>query len=135
MHFIELNYKYRDEPRDLIIPIEFVPSNLGMGEIAYFICPKTLKRCRKLHCIHGWFYHRSAFNGCYYDSQIVSKRFRRYTTALNNYRDFSELHKQQHKKYRKTHYRGKPTKGEIQLLKKLQLAQLGEDVIDTLLML
>ena len=46
--YIELDYKYRDEPRNYKVYLTSTPSNLNRGEIWYFICPQTKKRCRKL---------------------------------------------------------------------------------------
>ena len=46
--YIELDYKYRDEPRNYKVYLTSTPSNLYKCEIRYFICPHTKKRCRKL---------------------------------------------------------------------------------------
>ena len=62
--FIELDYKYRDEPRNYKIQLVSVPSNLSKGLIWYFLCPQTNKRCRKLYSIGGYFLHREAFQDC-----------------------------------------------------------------------
>ena len=53
--YIELDYKYRDEPRNYKVYLTSTPSNLNKGEIWYFICPQTKKRCRKLYSIGGYF--------------------------------------------------------------------------------
>lgn len=135
IHSIELSYRYDKEPRKLIVRIEFVPSNLGTGEIPYFRCPKTFKRCKKLHCIHGWFYHRTAFKYCYYDSQIVSKKFRSYTHALNLSREIGQLYSKRYQKHRKTHYRGKKTKVVEQLDKQIELANYGSGMFERLLLM
>src|SRR5690606_41561878 len=44
--YIELDYKYRDEPRNYKISLVSLPSNLGKGLIWYFLCPQTNKLCR-----------------------------------------------------------------------------------------
>lgn len=64
--YIELNYQYGNEPRKYKVYLDCVPSNLGKGEVWYFLCPKTHKRCRKLYSVDGYFFHREAFNGCMY---------------------------------------------------------------------
>ena len=63
-----------DEPRNYKVYLTSTPSNLNRGEIWYFICPQTKKRCRKLYSIGGYFLHREAFNGCMYKIQIESKK-------------------------------------------------------------
>jgi len=132
---IELDYQYQKQPRNYSVSIVYLPSNLGVGEIEYFICPKTNTRCRKLHCINGWFYHRTAFSGCYYDCQIVCKKLRTYTVALNLNRDIGELYAKRFQKYRKTHYRGKKTKIVQQLDKQIALGEYGGRMVETLLMM
>ena len=74
--YIELDYKYRDEPRNYKVRLVSMPSNLGKGLIWYFLCPQTNKRCRKLYSIGGYFLHREAFNGCMYETQTQSKKYR-----------------------------------------------------------
>lgn len=135
IHSIELNYRFNKEPRTLIVRIEFVPSNLGIGEIAYFRCPKTLKRCTKLHCINGWFYHHTAFKGCYYEGQTACKRFRAFSHALNLNSIIDELIAKRYQKHRKTHYRGKKTKVVEQLDKQIELANYGSGMFERLLMM
>jgi len=74
--YIELDYKYRDEPRNYKVRLVSMPSNLGKGFFWYFLCPQTNKRCRKLYLISGYFLHREAFNGCMYETQTQSKCYR-----------------------------------------------------------
>lgn len=74
--YIELDYKFRGELRNYEVYLTSTPSNLKRGEIWYFICPQTIKRCRKLYSINGYFLHREAFNGSMYESQTQSKQYR-----------------------------------------------------------
>lgn len=74
--YIELGYSYGDKPRKYRIRLVSVSSNLGAGEVWYFLCPTTSMRCRILYSVGGWFLHREAFSGVYYDSQIRSKKTR-----------------------------------------------------------
>jgi hypothetical protein len=39
--YIELEYKYNDEPRNCKLSLVSMPSNLGKGLIWYFLCPET----------------------------------------------------------------------------------------------
>ena len=76
--YLELDYKYKDEPRNYKIELVSVPSNLGKGVVWYFLCPQTKKRCRKLYLISGYFLHREAFNGCMYACQTKSRETREF---------------------------------------------------------
>src|SRR5690606_7548140 len=80
--FVELDYKYREEPRNYKVRLVSMPSNLGKGLIWYFLCPQTNKRCRKLYSIGGYFLHREAFNGCMYETQTQSKKYRQLDKTL-----------------------------------------------------
>ncbi len=66
--YFEVSYRINQIPIRYKIPLVSIPSNLGKGIIWYFICPKTQKRCRKLHLVGSYFYHRTAFN-CLYEKQ------------------------------------------------------------------
>ena len=37
--YIELDYKYRDEPRKYKVGLVTIPANIGKGVIWYFVCP------------------------------------------------------------------------------------------------
>lgn len=102
------------------------PSNLGKGEIWYFICPRTGKRCRKLHLVDTYFLHRSAEPKALYELQTWSKETRLEAT-LPMYRGLSADHvySELYGKYFKKTYRGKPTKRYIRLL--ARLSKLGEE--------
>jgi len=118
--YIELDYKYRDEPRNYKVYLTSTPSNLNRGEIWYFICPHTNKRCRKLYSIGGYFLHREAFKGCMYESQIQSKRYRELDKTFGAYFKSDDLYSQLYKKHFKKYYAGKPTKKYLQLMKQIQ---------------
>jgi hypothetical protein len=54
-----------------------VPSNLGKGNVYYFECPLTKRRCRILYLAYGSlvFKSRYAYNEpIYYEAQVCSKR-------------------------------------------------------------
>lgn len=118
--YIELDYKYNDEPRNYKIRLVSIPSNLGKGFIWYFLCPQTNKRCRKLYLIGGYFLHREAFNGCMYESQIQSKRYRQLGKTLGAYLRTDDLYSQLHQKYFKKTYAGKPTKKYLRIMEQIQ---------------
>ena len=110
--YIELDYKYKDEPRSYKVYLTSTPSNLNRGEIWYFLCPQTKKRCRKLFSIGGYFLHREAFKGCMYKSQTVSKSFRQIDTILGLYFKGDAVNERHFKKT----YKGKLTKRYLIIL-------------------
>jgi len=121
--FIELDYKYRDEPRNYKIQLVSVPSNLGKGLIWYFLCPQTKKRCRKMYSIGGYFLHREAFQGCMYESQTHSKYYRSLDKTLKAYFRTDRLYEQLYKKHFKQTYAGKPTKKYLRIMEQIQKAE------------
>lgn len=120
--YIELNYKYRDEPRNYKLSLVSMPSNLGRGLIWYFLCPQTNKRCRKLYSIDGYFLHREAFNGCMYETQTQSKKYRQLDKTLGAYLKEDELYSQLYQKHFKKTYAGKPTKKYLRIIEQIQKA-------------
>ena len=121
--YIELDYKYRDEPRNYKVYLTSTPSNLNKGEIWYFICPQTKKRCRKLYSIGGYFLHREAFNGCMYETQTQSKKYRQLDKTLGAYIKSDNLYSELYKKNFKKTYAGKPTKKYLRIMEQIQKAE------------
>lgn len=121
--YIELDYKYRDEPRNYKVRLVSVPSNLGKGLIWYFLCPQTKKRCRKLYSIGGYFLHREAFNGCMYETQTQSKKYRQLDKTLGAYFKSDNLYSELYKKNFKKTYAGKPTKKYLRIMEQIQKAE------------
>ena len=118
--YIELDYKYRDEPRKYKVYLTSTHSNLNKGEIWYFICPQTKKRCRKLYSIGGYFLHREAFNGCMYETQTQSKKYRQLDKTLGAYFKIDNLYSELYKKNFKKYYAGKPTKRYLRIMEQIQ---------------
>jgi hypothetical protein len=121
--YIELDYKYRDEPRNYKVRLVSMPSNLSKGLIWYFLCPQTNKRCRKLYSIGGYFLHREAFKGCMYETQTQSKKYRQLDTKFGAYFRIDDLYNQLNQKHFKKAYLGKPTKRYLFILEKIQLLE------------
>jgi hypothetical protein len=118
---IILDYKFKDEPRNYKVYFTTSPSNLKRGEVWYFICPNTKKRCRKLYLISGYFLHREAFNGCMYESQTQSKKYRKLDKTFGAYFRTDGLYSQLYKKHFKKTYAGKPTKKYLKINKQMNL--------------
>ena len=121
--YIELDYKYRDEPRNYKVRLVSIPSSLGKGVVWYFVCPVTKKRCRKLYSIGGYFLHREAFSGCMYETQTHSKKYRQLDKALGAYFRTDELYSQLYQKHFKKTYAGKPTKRYLRIMEQIQKAE------------
>ena len=121
--YIELDYKYRDEPRNYKVYLTSTPSNLNKGEIWYFICPQTKRRCRKLYSIGGYFLHREAFNGCMYETQTQSKKYRQLDKTLRAYFKSDNLYSELYKKNFKKTYAGKPTQRYLRIMEQIQKAE------------
>ena len=121
--YIELDYKYKDEPRNYKVYLTSTPSNLNRGEIWYFICPQTKKRCRKLYSIGGYFLHREAFNGCMYETQTQSKKYRQLDKTFGAYFKSDNLYSELYKKNFKKTYAGKPTKKYLRIMEQIQKAE------------
>jgi hypothetical protein len=118
--YIELDYKYRDEPRNYKVRLISMPSNLGKGLIWYFICPHTKKRCRKLYSIGGYFLHREAFKGCMYETQTFSKKARQVNKMVELFFKSDNLYNELHNKNFKKTYAGKPTKKYLRIMEQIQ---------------
>jgi hypothetical protein len=121
--YIELDYKFRDEPRKYKVYLTSTPSNLNRGEIWYFICPQTKKHCRKLYSINGYFLHREAFKGCMYETQTQSKKYRQLDKTLGAYFKSDNLYSELYKKNFKKTYAGKPTKKYLRIMQQIQKAE------------
>lgn len=108
-----LSLKYSVDNRLINYDIRLMPveSNLKNGVRWYFICPSSGRRCMKLIKPYNsdYFAHRTA-HGLIYEQQMMNKGFwstMARMTTIEEKRDnaYNEIKK----KYRKTHYRGKPT--------------------------
>lgn len=113
--YLELVYQCGDTPIEYQVQLVSIPSNLGIGKVWYFLCPKTKKRCRVLYLVDGYFYHREASSGCFYDQQIQSKKWRKLKAFFDDSFKTERAYEQINKKYFKTHYAGKPTKRYLKL--------------------
>jgi len=100
-----INYKEIDYKINLVS----VKSNLGKGEIYYFLCPMTDLRCRILYMAYGSDYFKSRFayrNRIYYDCQTYSHKL----YSVNRYFYLKDKYERTIKiNYRKS-YRGMKTR-------------------------
>ena len=120
--FIDLKYSYNGEPVEYRVNLVSIPSNIGRGEIWYFVCPVTKKRCRKLYSIGGRFLHREAFKGCMYESQTYSHSNRNKLHLLSKFFGSDKVYEQIYKKNFKRTYAGKNTKRYEKYLKIIEVS-------------
>ena len=121
--YLLFDYNCNNELRNYKVNIIKVPSNLGKGEVMYFVCPRTGKYCRKLYFNNSYFLHREAFTGLMYQNQIESKKSRELFKLFNCIHLSDEVYEERYKKYFKTHYNGKPTKRYLKLENKIRRAE------------
>lgn len=121
--FVNLSYKCNGESIAYRVQLTQVPSNLGKGVVWYFVCPKTGKRCRNLYLVGGYFYHRSAFRGVFYQWQVFSRNTRNLCKGYDLDFGVDRAYCEMYKKYFKRQYRGKPTKRYKQLLEQIEIGE------------
>lgn len=120
---IRLNYLYSGKLINYTVDLVSKASNLGIGEIWYFICPHTQKRCKVLYSIGEKFLHREAYKGYLYESQKQSKRNRQLDKLYGAVLGIDRLYEQLFEKHRKKQYAGKPTKRYARLLTRINQAE------------
>jgi hypothetical protein len=83
-NYVLLDYSSNGEPKQYKVKLVTMKSNIGGGEIWFFLCPITKIRCRKLHLCNGIFAHRTVFKGMY-SSQTESKWHRRMSKLFRSW--------------------------------------------------
>lgn len=116
---ITLKHNYLGETMEYNIYLTKIGSNFGKGEIIYFVCPITKRRCRKLYLINGYFAHRESEKGLY-KCQTQSRYFRRINKLFNYHEKRKILNEQLNKKYFKKKYNGKFTRRYLEIKKQLE---------------
>ena len=125
--YIRLTYTTTDrttgvkEDSDDTVYLEARPSNLGKGEVLYFICPSSGQRCRILYKAYScpiWKSRAAYQHRIYYPSQQSSKM----NYANNRYWQLDSQIKKIEGKRRPGTYRGKPTR-RAERLKRLEFQQ------------
>jgi len=113
--FIRLFYMITDQKNvayeyDYQIQLTFIASNLGKGQVPYFICPEIGKRCRilfKAYGSHKW-KCRDAYNKTiFYESQVCSK-YNRYNDEY--WKLDKQIKKLEEETRNQSYYNGKPTR-------------------------
>lgn len=94
--------------QDYKIQLTTIPSNLGKGEIIYFVCPVSGRRARILYKVYGSLFFKSRLayrHRIYYSGQICQK-------PLYDSERFHAIEKQLERlpEGKKSHYKGKETR-------------------------
>lgn len=121
--FIELDYKHRDKPINYRVYLTSKPSNLNKGQLWFFKCPKTQRKCRKLHLLGSYFFHRTAMTGCFYEKQTYSRNNRKLEKLCETYIGFEKYYELIYKKHFKKYYKGKPTRKFKKYMKAIELGE------------
>lgn len=112
---VDLIYEHYNERIKYRVHLEALRYGLG-GRNWYFRCPRTGTRCSVLHFVNGYFVHRTAFKGCFYEIQTKShsdrQTMRIYKRAIRG----DKAKEQMRQRYFKSHYAGKPTKRYLRLM-------------------
>jgi hypothetical protein len=118
--YTELNYTINGITINYRIYFELFPSNLGKGLVWFFICPRSGKRCRKLYLIGSHFYHRSAYNFGTYQTQTLGTKDKFLVKQFDKMVKSDNAKRKLYSKNFKKHYKGKPTKQYLKLLKQIE---------------
>jgi hypothetical protein len=117
--YLELSYLCDGQSIRYRVPLVAVPSNLGRGDVWYFLCPFTDKRCRTLYLGDTYFTHRTAFRGMY-QQQTRSRKSREFDREIATIYEAAEIYDEAQKPHIKETYRGKPTKRLLRLQKRVE---------------
>jgi hypothetical protein len=115
--YIELIYTLNEEGIQYKVQLIKEKSNLGIGEIWYFICPFTNKRCRKLYLLNKYFSHRNRFKGVFYEKQLLSKSNRKILGLFNKVNHINDAIEETNSKHFRRYYNKAKTKRLIKLRK------------------
>lgn len=118
--YLLLDYKTNDKPVKYPVQLISIPSNIGKEVVWYFLCPSTGKRCRTLYLVDGYFLHRKAFKGCFYEKQTLSHKNRKLHKYLEKAFGIDKVYEQIYSKYFKKHYAGELTRRYLKLLKQIK---------------
>lgn len=125
--WIEISFAYKNNRAETVevkqrIALSLQPSNLGQGELLYFICPMTGRRCRVLYMTYGVksFYSRQAYlhrwnKRIYYSSQLSSKL----SKERDRYWRLEEILEKDSQKRAAKDYNGKATRRKLWKMKTL----------------
>lgn len=107
--YLELSYKAGENNRKERIELATLPSNLGKGEILYFVCPVRYELCRILYRAYNsetWKSREAYRNRIYYPLQLHAKVGRENSRYWYYERKLEHLYKQRQSYY----FKGRPTK-------------------------
>jgi hypothetical protein len=104
-----INYCVRDQQKTQHIEIVLEPSNLGVGNVWFMICPYTDKKARKLVLWNGCFVHQSYISNLHYRRQTENALQRTSFKWIRRMQEYQGIEKRQRQPYYKSTYNGKST--------------------------
>lgn len=116
-YFMEIDaftfeWTYQGRRHKETVSLRQKPSNLGIGSVAYFVCPYTGKPCRTLYTDGNVLTSRRSFTHTY-SERNQSHKWRRYNTIMKQMNE-------QPPRNRKMTYRGKPTPFAVKFYRKME---------------
>ena len=119
-NYLHFHFKNQQGDRGMLVKLHREQSNLGVGEILFFLCPYTGRKCRKLYLGGNVAARRYAFSHCYsYQNQSRQERSLKWIELVNE-------ENIPYRKWGKPIYRGKPTRYFKKLLRYKMLAEAAE---------
>jgi hypothetical protein len=106
---LTINYWIRGELKTQHIEILLEPSNLGIGNVWFMICPFTDKKARKLVLWNGYFVHQSYIPNLHYKRQTENALQRTSLKWIRRMLEYQDIEKRQRQAYYKPTYNGKST--------------------------
>ncbi len=136
--WVQLDYEFKDQNQDwitqeVLVHIDLKPSNLGTGEIPFFLCPATGKHCRILYHGHqfpGWKCRKAYSKRAITGQEALEPNLERYNVQywkLKRSPEFLELESKYQQPNVKTTYNGQKTHWVLQYERmKKEIAQLDK---------
>lgn len=115
--YVVLIYKLNEQSIQYKVQLVSERSNLGIGEIWYFICPFTNKRCRKLYLLNKYFSHRNRCKGVFYEKQLLSKSNRKSLGIFRKIDQINNAIEETKSKHFRRYYNKSKTKRLVKLRK------------------
>ncbi|MCX6214567.1 hypothetical protein [Spirosoma sp.] len=128
-NYVQLDYIVDGRSMSYRIELAQLPSNLGKGNVWYFVCPLTGEHCRTLYKVGDYFASRKAQKGTLYESQTYSKHYRWLDKTFGPELKLDGVYDEVYKRYAKKYYRGKPTPKMRKALALERACDLSKDLI------
>jgi hypothetical protein len=99
-----------------VVNLTAAPMRISNCCLWYFVCPVSGTRCRKLYLVDGYFMHRNAINGAYYQQTLTSS-IRSAVTHVSKLAAVGKMMDSVNAPYFRKTYANKPTRRYSRILK------------------